>query len=267
MKMMSTMMSTATTKRLLPCSILLLALACCYSAMSSCIGFCPVGPSGTAHHRRRRRHHHQCHAAAGWSNIIIIPSSSPSRWRRRRASSALYGYANVNDYFASFNTTTGNSGDDKKDASSSSTSINKTSGTGTTATTTSTRKYIGHGRFMNDGEQNEGGLFDVNNYFTSFNKNNINNENNNDDDGEKAIPTTDDTNNKQSLPKAKQPPASIMKRMTYQEIIASNNARLCPKLLLTQRAIQSFIYLLEECRDPHSGKVSFREDNRFILFD
>lgn len=42
--------------------------------------------------------------------------------------------------------------------------------------------------------------------------------------------------------------------MTYEEIVAHNNARLCPKLLLTQRAIQSFIYLLEECRDPHSGR-------------
>ena len=29
---------------------------------------------------------------------------------------------------------------------------------------------------------------------------------------------------------------------------------MCPKIILTQCAIQSFIYVLEECRDPHSGK-------------
>eukprot|EP00804_Cyclotella_cryptica_P012736 CCRYP_019209-RB/>CCRYP_019209-RB protein AED:0.10 eAED:0.10 QI:0/0.5/0.33/1/1/0.66/3/272/356 len=42
--------------------------------------------------------------------------------------------------------------------------------------------------------------------------------------------------------------------MTFSEIVAYNNARLCPKMFLTQRAIQSFCYLLAECRDPHSGK-------------
>ena len=110
---------------------------------------------------------------------------------------------------------------------------------------------------MNDETQNEGGMFDVNNYFTSLNNNNKSN-------GEKSTPTTtedddDDTNITKnyvpSLPNGKQTSQSNVKKMTYQEIIASNNARLCPKLLLTQRAIQSFIYLLEEVRDPHSGKV------------
>jgi len=38
------------------------------------------------------------------------------------------------------------------------------------------------------------------------------------------------------------------------QIIARNNARLCVKSFLTQRSIQSFSYLLAECRDPHSGK-------------
>jgi hypothetical protein len=33
-----------------------------------------------------------------------------------------------------------------------------------------------------------------------------------------------------------------------------NDARLDVRNLLTQRAIQSFLYLLESCRDPHSGK-------------
>ena len=37
-------------------------------------------------------------------------------------------------------------------------------------------------------------------------------------------------------------------------IMARNNARTCVKSFLTQRAIQSFLFLLEECRDPHSGK-------------
>lgn len=37
-------------------------------------------------------------------------------------------------------------------------------------------------------------------------------------------------------------------------VIARNNARTCVKTFLTQRAIQSFMFLLEECRDPHSGK-------------
>jgi len=39
-----------------------------------------------------------------------------------------------------------------------------------------------------------------------------------------------------------------------QIIMARNNARTCVKSFLTQRAIQSFMFLLEECRDPHSGK-------------
>lgn len=44
------------------------------------------------------------------------------------------------------------------------------------------------------------------------------------------------------------------KRMTHEEMTAHYKARLCPKMLLTQRAIQSFMYLGAECRDPHSGK-------------
>ena len=36
--------------------------------------------------------------------------------------------------------------------------------------------------------------------------------------------------------------------------MARNDARTCVKGFLTQRAIQSFMFLLEECRDPHSGK-------------
>ena len=39
-----------------------------------------------------------------------------------------------------------------------------------------------------------------------------------------------------------------------ESIMARNNARTCVKAFLTQRAIQSFMFLLAECRDPHSGK-------------
>lgn len=44
------------------------------------------------------------------------------------------------------------------------------------------------------------------------------------------------------------------KRMSREAIIARNNARCCCKAFLTQRSIQSFMFLMAECRDPHSGK-------------
>jgi len=204
--------------------------------MTSCIGFCPAVQSNTARYSRS----HQSHAAVGWSWSIMPPSTrSSSSRQRQRARSALFGYANVNDYFATFNTTIGNIGANEKETEFS--KSNSTAGTS-------------HGRIMNDGAQNEGGLFNVNNYFTSLN-------NNNKSDGEKSTLTTTDDDDITKTPVPSQPNGkqtssqTKMKKMTYQEIIASNNARLCPKLLLTQRAIQSFVYLLEECRDPHSGKV------------
>ena len=111
------------------------------------------------------------------------------------------------------------------------------------------RKYIGHGRMGGSGT-GEGGAFDVNNYFDSFN-------NNDDDDLDKSSMSSDGYTYDSTFNKQQEQPQqqSISRDMTYEEIIAYNNARLCPKLLLTQRAIQSFIFLLEECRDPHSGKV------------
>ena len=254
MSTMATMDTIASAKMSHPRYMILLALACSYSAMNGCVGFCPVEvvPSGTARYRNRRPHSHATTSASGWTTITIMLSpSTPSRSRRRRRQrqtrSELYGYANVNDYFASFNTTIGNSGDEKQDSASA---------TNSTSTIGATRKYIGHGRVVDDRPSNEGGLFDVNNYFTSFNENNNNNSNDDEDKiaREKATSTTTDDTTK---PNKKQPPQATMRKMTYQEIVASNNARLCPKLLLTQRAIQSFVYLLEECRDPHSGKVSF----------
>ena len=111
------------------------------------------------------------------------------------------------------------------------------------------------------------GYAQVNDYFSSFNNNN----NNNDDESSE----NDDEDSSQEISSGHhdhdivgQPPFSTnkvqdddanespTKHMTYEEIVAYNNARLCPKLLLTQCAIQSFVHLLEECRDPHSGKVS-----------
>lgn len=40
----------------------------------------------------------------------------------------------------------------------------------------------------------------------------------------------------------------------YEEALARNKARTCVRNLLTQRAIQSFMYLCETCRDPHTVK-------------
>jgi hypothetical protein len=50
------------------------------------------------------------------------------------------------------------------------------------------------------------------------------------------------------------PTPTSRKDMTYEEFIAYDNARLCPKLLLTQCAIQTYVNLLERYRDPHSVK-------------
>ena len=94
------------------------------------------------------------------------------------------------------------------------------------------------------------GYAQVNDYFSSFNNNNNDNdENENDDSNEEISSGHDDMGQVED----DEPTRRIM---TYEEIVAYNDARLCPKLLLTQCAIQSFIHLLEECRDPHSGKVS-----------
>ena len=104
------------------------------------------------------------------------------------------------------------------------------------------------------------GYAQVNDYFSSFNNNNNNNdENENDEDSSEEISSGHDHDIGQPSSNKVQDddePTRRRRSMTYEEIVAYNNARLCPKLLLTQCAIQSFIHLLEECRDPHSGKVS-----------
>lgn len=38
----------------------------------------------------------------------------------------------------------------------------------------------------------------------------------------------------------------------YSDAVARNTARTCVRNFLTQRAIQSFTFLLEDCRDPHT---------------
>mmetsp|Transcript_17353 Transcript_17353/g.38390 ORF Transcript_17353/g.38390 Transcript_17353/m.38390 type:complete len:406 (+) Transcript_17353:230-1447(+) len=43
-------------------------------------------------------------------------------------------------------------------------------------------------------------------------------------------------------------------RSNHDEIVARNTARTDVRNFLTQRAIQSFMFLAEECRDPHTGK-------------
>jgi hypothetical protein len=87
------------------------------------------------------------------------------------------------------------------------------------------------------------GYAQVNDYFNSFNDNDDNGGGDDDDDDEEV--------STQSSQPPSQPPKT---KMTHSQIIAYNNSRLCPKSFLTQSSIQSFIYLLEECRDPHSGK-------------
>jgi hypothetical protein len=40
----------------------------------------------------------------------------------------------------------------------------------------------------------------------------------------------------------------------YTDAVAHNMARTCVRTFLTQRAIQSFMFLLDSCRDPHTVK-------------
>ena len=132
----------------------------------------------------------------------------------------------LNDYFSSFNTNNNNN--------SSETNIEDTISKG---------NYIGGGRLDQGSSQECGGAFDVNSYFNAFNNQDNTTPNYNDIEDEQ-----------EQIEGEKEKPPPI--KMSYDEMVQYNNARLCLKLFLTQRALQSFIYLLEECRDPHSGKVS-----------
>lgn len=172
----------------------------------------------------------------------ILSSTTPT-------TTVLFGLANVNDYFNSFQQNDDNESSDNDDDVPSSWSPRNTP---------REFKYIGHGRIRSsssDGNNNngddegaEGGVFDINNYFSSFGQqgggfdNNDEEEVDSDNDGSYEHQT--DTSSYYEQP----PPPR--QRLTMEQIIANNNARLCPKSFLTQAAIQSFIYLLEECRDP-----------------
>ena len=48
--------------------------------------------------------------------------------------------------------------------------------------------------------------------------------------------------------------AALPDRSSHDDIVARNNVRTDVRNFLTQRAIQSFMFLAEECRDPHTGK-------------
>ncbi|KAL7530354.1 hypothetical protein ACHAXR_003441 [Thalassiosira sp. AJA248-18] len=184
----------------------------------SCLGFVPTCS----------RHCSTQHNQQQQFDDLIVSRSRP----RISSSSELSGLANVNDYFASFNDNDGSDDDESKNDES----ISSDKAVG---------KYMGHGRIGGDGD--EGGVFDVQNYFSSFDDDNASH------DG--ASPAITAPSFDEQLPTPTPVlPVPIMTRMTYEEIVAYNNARLCPKLLLTQTAIQSFIYMLDECRDPHSGK-------------
>jgi hypothetical protein len=178
---------------------------------------------------------------------LIFTASKPGH-QPGDTSSKLFGYTNVNDYLNSFGK------DDGKNDASSNDNFSGSRGRG--------YKYIGHGRVTSSSKNNaaEGGVFDINHYFSSFGQSSSDDDdrNNNHDNVQyydaHAIPDNvlvallADANEADST---QQPQQS---HLTHEQIIAKNNARLCPKSFLTQASIQSFIYLLEECRDPHSGK-------------
>jgi len=163
------------------------------------------------------------------SCLGFAPVSLPSSHDNARTS-AFFGLSNVNDYFDSFPKNDNTNDESNKDPRTN--------------------------------EPRQGSSYvSINDYFRSFNKPNTDKS----DDG-KSTETWHGNDNfdintysgsgisKETERMPPNPPPRIQ-QMTFSEIVAYNNARLCPKMFLTQRAIQSFCYLLAECRDPHSGKV------------
>jgi hypothetical protein len=49
-------------------------------------------------------------------------------------------------------------------------------------------------------------------------------------------------------------PMTLEDSPEYEDAVARNKARTCVRNLMTQRAIQSFMFLCETCRDPHTVK-------------
>lgn len=119
-------MAAATNTTVLLGSIILLAAR---SSTLCCLGFAPASRDLFTNHQRQ----HSKKLAIVRNRRRIRPSDS---------NSALFGLANVNDYFASFNT---NSDDDNGDDPNDSDDVD----------VSKTGKYIGHGRI--DGGGNEGG--------------------------------------------------------------------------------------------------------------
>jgi hypothetical protein len=103
------------------------------------------------------------------------------------------------------------------------------------------------------------GLFDVNDYLSSLGIK-IVKDNDEDSAGSEGSTSVRSSQMQQHEQQHQRPlpspptPQTARREMTYEEIVAYNNARLCPKLLLTQCAMQSFVNLHEECSDPHSVK-------------
>jgi hypothetical protein len=172
----------------------------------------------------------------------------------------MHGHVGVNDYFASFdkNDKDRDDGDNDYDEGGSVDGVSNNIYSDEGGGKKRFGKYLGHGRLSPGGEDRNaegasvGGLFDVNNYFSSFESKVVDDDCYDDDTGVEQVQRQGQRESPLQPPSA--PTPTTTRKMTYEEIVAHNNARLCPKLLLTQRAIQSFIYLLEECRDPHSGK-------------
>jgi hypothetical protein len=175
----------------------------------------------------------------------------------------LFGYANVNDYFNSFqqNDESSCSGES---SSNDGESISNDGGRSSWSPSNTPRefKYIGHGRIRSssdgdntngDDDAAEGGVFDINNYFSSFGQHQQQGGGFDNNDEEVGSENDGSYEHQTDTSSYEQPPPR--QQLSMEQIIANNNARLCPKSFLTQAAIQSFIYLLEECRDPRKCVV------------
>jgi len=190
-----------------------------------------------------------CFIAAPASSCAAGIKNNSSPQPNPTSTTKLFGYANVNDYLNSFRQNDNNSGNDDDEPSSSLNDASGYSRRGNFNSGPRNFKYMGHGRIRKENNEEdeaaEGGVFDVNNYFSSFGRPSSRSRSGPDDDT-----TAGQYDEEQPQPS----PSATKNKMTHSQIIAYNNARLCPKSFLTQSSIQSFIYLLEECRDPHSGK-------------
>lgn len=160
--------------------------------------------------------------------MVCIPSPNlgftPLPSSKCNANPGLYGLSNVNDYFSSFENNNNDNGKMKRN------------------------------------EPGQGSAYvQTNDYFASFTKSKTDDDtaskkwHGNDNFGINNYGSFDDGQEKQEeekfIPQSHQP-----QHMSMSKIEEYNNARLCPKMLLTQVSIQSFCHLMEECRDPHSGK-------------